>query len=144
MCEFLEQHGAVERADAVVVLVAQGRVVVVVLVLDLHEGDRLLELFERILQHGRVLEALDKLGEELHVLGDGADAVGVDGLDLGEEGEGLLGQEGGVSRWHLAVFFFFLLFLFSFLLWAGARRIGRWWGEEGSGTWRLTRILSAA
>lgn len=93
MRELLEEHGPIHRADAVVVLVSQRRVVVVVLVLDLHERDRLLQLLEGVLQHGRVLEALDELGEELDVLGNRADAVGVDRFDFWEEGEGLVGEE---------------------------------------------------
>lgn len=93
MRELFEKHGSIQGADAVVVLVAQRRVVVIVLVLDLHERDCLLELLEGILKHGRVLEALDELGEELDVLGDGPDAVGVDGFDFWEEWEGLTRED---------------------------------------------------
>lgn len=89
MREFLDEHGPVHRADPVVVFVAQRRIVVVVLVLDLHERDCLLQLLKGVLQHGRILEALDELGEELDVLGNGGHAVGVNGFDFWEQWEGL-------------------------------------------------------
>lgn len=89
MRQLLQQHRPIHGTHAVIILVAQRRVVVIVLVLDLHERNRLLELFERVLQHGCVVEALDEFGQKLDVFGDGADAVGVDRLHVGSEGKDL-------------------------------------------------------
>lgn len=68
--------------------IAQRHVIVIILVLDLHQRDRLLQLLESIHEHGRVVESVHKLDEEFDIFGDGGDAVGVDGLDFWEEREG--------------------------------------------------------
>lgn len=76
--------------------VAQRHVIIIILVLDLHQRDCLLQLLERVHEHGRIVETVDKLDEEFDVFGDGGDAVGVDGLDFREkrEGEDALGGVG--------------------------------------------------
>lgn len=68
--------------------VAQRHVIIIILVLDLHQRNRLLKLLEGVHEHSGVVESVDKLDEKFHVFGHGGDAVRVDGLDFGQEWEG--------------------------------------------------------
>jgi len=88
MRQLLQQNRATDGVHASKLAIPDANVVELVRVLGLHEEHGLLQLVEVLLQDGRVVEGVDEVGEVLDVLCEGGDAVRVDFLDGGGEGEG--------------------------------------------------------